>query len=66
MTIRMLETIAVVAGIAHRAEDRTALLRHAEMIAGEAIERLPASEDRRAVEERYQAVIQLCGEAAAS
>ena len=38
VTIRLLETIAVVAGSAHRAEDRTRLLQHAEMIALGAIE----------------------------
>jgi len=66
VTIRLLETIAVVAGFAHRPEDRTTLLQHAEMIARGAMEGLPEREDRRAVEERCQAVIQLCSEAAAS
>jgi uncharacterized membrane protein len=66
VTIRLLESIAVVAGFAHRPEDRTTLLHHAEMIARGAMEGLPEREDRRAVEERYQAVIQLCSEAAAS
>lgn len=60
VTIRLLETIAVVAGFAHRPGDRTTLLQHAEMIARGATEGLPESEDRRAVEERRQAVIQLC------
>ena len=64
VTIRLLETIAMVAGFTHRPEDRTTLLRHSEMIAREAME-LPESEDRRAVEERYQAVIQACSEAGA-
>jgi uncharacterized membrane protein len=63
VTIRLLETIAVVAEFTHRPEDRTTLLRHSEMIARETIESLPESEDRRAVEERCQAVIQLCSEA---
>lgn len=66
VTIRLLESIAVVAGCAHRPEDRTALLRHADMIARGAIEGLPENEDLRAVEARRQAVIQLCSEAAAS
>ncbi|WP_297792543.1 DUF2254 domain-containing protein [uncultured Marinobacter sp.] len=60
VTIRLLETIAVVAGFAHRPEDRATLLRHAEMIARGAMEELPEKEDRRAVEERCQAAIQLC------
>ncbi|MFO7662221.1 MAG: DUF2254 family protein, partial [Chloroflexota bacterium] len=63
VTIRLLETIAVIAGFAYRPEDRAALLRHAEMIARGAIEGLPENEDRRAVEERCQAVFHLCSEA---
>ena len=66
VTIRLLETIAVVAGFAHRPEDRATLLRHSEMIAGESIEGLPESEDRRVVEERRLAVIRSCSEAGAS
>jgi len=62
VTIRLLETIAVVAGFAHRPEDRATLLRHAEMISRGAIEELPEKEDRRAVEERCQAAIKLCSE----
>jgi uncharacterized membrane protein len=64
VTIRLLETIAVVAGFAHRAEDRTILLRHAEMIARGAKEGLPEDQDCRSVEERYQAVRKLCGQPA--
>lgn len=64
VTIRLLETIAVVAGFVHRPEDRAALLRHAEMIARGAREGLPEDEDRQAVEERCQAVTQLCSEPA--
>jgi len=66
VTIRMLETIAVVAGFTRRPEDRAALLRHAEMIARGASEGLPEAEDRRAVEERCEAVRQLCSEPAGS
>jgi uncharacterized membrane protein len=66
VTIRLLETIAVVAGFAHRPEDRATLLRHAEMIARGASEGLPEDEDRRAVEERCLAVSQLCSEPAGS
>ena len=66
VTIRLLETIAVVVGFAHRPEDRTRLLQHAEMIARGAIEGLPENEDRQAVEERFQAVIRLSNQAAAS
>ena len=59
VTNRLLETIAVVAGFVHRPKDRAALLRQAEMIARGAIEGLPEDEDRRDVEERWQAVIQM-------
>lgn len=62
VTIRLLDTIAVIAGFMHRPEDRATLLRHAEMIARGAREGLPEGEDRRAVEERWQAVSQLYGE----
>ncbi|MDT8377104.1 MAG: DUF2254 domain-containing protein [Mariprofundaceae bacterium] len=61
VTIRLLETIAVVAVSVHRPEDRASLLRHARMIARGASEELSEDEDLRAVEERCQAVIQLCG-----
>ncbi|MBN2319428.1 MAG: DUF2254 domain-containing protein [Acidobacteria bacterium] len=60
VTIRLMETIAVVAGFVHRPQDRAALSRHAEMIVRGAIEGLPEGEDRRAVEERYRAVSRLC------
>lgn len=53
VTIRLLETIAVIAGFAHRAEDRAALQRHAEMIARGAREGLSESEDRQAVRARF-------------
>jgi len=63
VTIRLLETIAVVAGFVHRPEDRATLLRHAEMIARGASEGLPEDQDRQVVEARYQAVKKLCCEA---
>lgn len=59
VTIRLLDTIAVIVGFAHRSEDRATLLRHAEMIARGAREQLPEGEDRRVVEEHWQAVIAL-------
>jgi len=59
VTIRLLETIAVVAEFAHRAEDRAALQRHAEMINRGASEGLSESEDRRMVREHYQAARKL-------
>ncbi len=62
VTIRLLETIAVIAGFVHRPEDRATLLRHTEMIARGASEGLPEDQDRRAVDERCQAVRKLCSE----
>lgn len=60
VTIRMLETIAVIAEFAHRPEERAALLRHAEMIARGARDALPEVEDRGAVEAAYQAACLAC------
>lgn len=62
VTIRLLGTIAVVARFAHRPEDLAALQRHADMIARGAREGLSENEDRRVVEERYQAASQLLNE----
>jgi uncharacterized membrane protein len=66
VTIRLLETIAVVAAFAHRPEDRAALLRHAKMIARGARGGLSEDEDRQEVEERYQTANQLLSESADS
>lgn len=60
VTIRLLETIAVIAGFADRAEDRAALLRQAEMLARGARDTLTEVEDRQAVEDRYLAARQIC------
>ena len=56
VTIRLLETIAVIAGATHRPADRAALLRQAEMIVRGARQALPEDGDRREVEERYRDV----------
>lgn len=66
VTIRLLETIAVVAGFAHRPEDRATLLRHAKMIARGARGGLSEDEDRQEVEERYLAANQLLTKSADS
>ncbi|MBN1474888.1 MAG: DUF2254 domain-containing protein [Syntrophaceae bacterium] len=66
VTIRLLETIAVVARFAHRPMDRAALLRHAGMIARGARDGLSEAEELQVVEDRYQLVIQLCGESSGS
>jgi uncharacterized membrane protein len=60
VTIRLLETISVVARFTYRPEDRAALLRHAEMIVRGARTGLSEEEDRWAVEERYHVASQLC------
>lgn len=59
VTIRLLETIAAVAGFIQRPEDRVALLRHAKMIARGARGGLPEDEDRQEVEEHFQSAKQL-------
>lgn len=55
VTLRLLETIAVIAEFAYRPEDLAALQRQADMIARGARDGLSELEDRREVEERYQA-----------
>jgi uncharacterized membrane protein len=57
VTIRLLDTLALVATCTSRAEDRAALMRHAKMVAGGAREAFAEEEDRRAMESRFQAVI---------
>lgn len=55
VTIRLLETITVIAAATRRPQDQAALRRHAEMIVRGARDGLPEDEDRRAAEDRYQA-----------
>jgi uncharacterized membrane protein len=59
VTIRLLETIAVVAKFVQRAEDRAALRRHAEMIARGSLDGLPDKDDRSTVEKRFLVAMQL-------
>ena len=56
VTIRLLETIAVIAAAARRAEDQAALRLHAQMIVRGAREALPEETDLQEVEERYLSV----------
>ena len=58
VTIRLLESIAVVASVTTRAADRATLQRHAGMIARGAAEALPEEADRREVDARHHAVRQ--------
>ncbi len=55
VTLRLLETIALVAGAARRPDQRAALRRHAEMIVRGARGGLPEAEDRLEVEARFEA-----------
>lgn len=55
VTLRLLETIAVIAAFVTRPADRAALGRHADMIARGGAEALPEIEDRKAVDARYHA-----------
>ncbi|MES2366000.1 MAG: DUF2254 domain-containing protein [Pseudomonadota bacterium] len=64
VTIRLLETITVIAQVARRLDDQAALLRHADMIARGARQGLPEENDRQAVEECYARVSRLLREAA--
>ena len=66
VTIRLLETIAVVVPFAHRSRDRAALLKHAGLIARGAQGGLTEAADRQVVEKRYHSVIQLCGDVVVS
>lgn len=63
LTIRLLETLAVIAQSVNRPEDRAALLRHARMISRGADESLSEAEDRREVAERFKSVNHALNEA---
>ncbi len=66
VTIRLLETIALVAEAVHRSADRAALRRHAQMIVRGAREGLPEAEDRRVVEDRFAIAIRALEQSQAS
>lgn len=66
VSMALLETLAVIAAVASRAEDRAALRRHADMIARGAGKDLPEEEDRRAMQARHQAVCEVLREFGAS
>jgi uncharacterized membrane protein len=59
VTIRLLEAIAIVATHAYRESDRSALLRHVRMIKSSSQEAPLIEEDRKDVEERYQAALEI-------
>ncbi|WP_430755178.1 DUF2254 family protein [Magnetovirga frankeli] len=56
VTLRLLETLAVVVDGVHRSEERAALLRHAEMIRHGARSGLPEYADRQEVEARFLSI----------
>ena len=59
VTMRLLDTLAVIATFVHRPEDRAAVGRHADMIV-QATSREPlVAEDHRKIEERRDAVLQI-------
>lgn len=62
VTIRLLETIAEVAGSVRRPEDRAALSRHAKMIARGARDGLLEDEDRHEVQKRFRSTNRLLSE----
>lgn len=64
ITIRLLETITVIAQAARRPEDLAALLRHADMIARGARLGLPEENDRHDVEAQYAMTRQLLRDSA--
>lgn len=56
---RLLETIAQIASVAYRTEDRAALARHAAMLVRAGREALSEPEDRLAVEEQFEAAMRV-------
>ena len=65
VSIRLLETIATVAGQAHGKEDRQALLRQANMVVNGCSNGLSAENDRADLDERYQKAVKALDEAPA-
>lgn len=61
VTIRLLESLEVIASVATRPGDRAALERHADMIARGAAEAMPEEADRHAIATRHHAVRQAFG-----
>lgn len=61
VTLRLLETIAVIAAFTRRPADREALSRHADMIAEGARQAIQQAQDRQALEGRYHAARRALG-----
>jgi len=64
VTLRLLETLAIVAASVIRPDDRATLLRHAEMVARGARDGLPEEADRLAVEDRLAMIDSVLAEKA--
>jgi uncharacterized membrane protein len=62
VTMRLLEAIAVIASFTHRPSDQTALRRHADMIERGSQEGIAEELDRKAIKERYLAVMKTTGQ----
>ena len=60
--LRLLDTIAAIAGHVRRAEDRASLLRHADQVAQDAREALANERDLHEVEQRHAATLQALAE----
>ena len=57
VTVRLLEAIATIARYTCNQQDRAALLRHAEMIEHDSYESVSQQQDKKDIEERYQAAV---------
>ncbi len=63
VTVRVLEGLATLAGVARRDADRSAIGHHAEMMASACLAAIDEAHDRAAVEARHETVKDLLGEA---
>jgi uncharacterized membrane protein len=61
VTVRLLETIAVVAEHAHRHDELAALRRHADRVEHGSTHTLPEEWERRIIEERYRQALEILG-----
>ena len=59
VTIRLLESLVVIAERVNREDDRAAVLKHAEMIIRGTSGGLPEELDRRDAEERYRQILEI-------
>jgi uncharacterized membrane protein len=62
VTIRLLETIAAVAGFVRTSSAREAILRHAEMIKRSSERTIAEEQDKQDVQDRYMSVLKALGQ----